>query len=73
MTSITSMKTQFRFQPDASQIVCDDIGFEKVQEYADQMSDEQLVQYIMAEAERFRQSRLKDVSSVVHIDSFGAQ
>jgi len=62
MTTFASQKTQFVFQPDASQIVCEDIGFEKVQEYADQMSDEQLVQYIMAEAERFRQSRLKDLS-----------
>ena len=57
-----SKKTVFNFQRDASQIALEDLGFDRVQEYAERLSDEQLVNYIMAEAERFRQSRLKDVS-----------
>lgn len=50
------------FQSDASQIECKELGFENYQEYAEQMSNEDLIAYIMAEAERFRVSRVKDVS-----------
>lgn len=62
MSSFVSKRTQFVFQSDASQIECKELGFENYQEYAEQMSNEDLIAYIMAEAERFRVSRVKDVS-----------
>ena len=58
-----SRKSTFAFQPDADRIENQPLRFDRCVEFADRLSNDQLIQYIMAEFQNFRNERLEDVST----------
>ena len=57
-------KKTFNFQEDPNAIVRSDFNSERCEEYADDMSKEKLIQYIINEMKNFQQDRIQDVSAL---------
>ena len=52
----------FDFKDNAEDIPYVPLNAERVEEYAENLSEQQLINFIMVESENYRQDRLKDVS-----------
>ena len=61
-----SRKKTFNFQDDPSQIKHVPLSFERCVEYSEDMSNDNLIDFIMREAENFRQQQLRAVSGHPH-------
>lgn len=59
---IQSRKKTFQFQPDASLIESSALQFEQRREFGENLRPEQLMDYIMQEAQRCKEERQNDVS-----------
>jgi len=57
-----SRKKTFNFQDDPNQIKHVPLSFERCVEYSEDMSNDNLIDFIMREAENFRQQQLRAVS-----------
>ena len=60
--TLHSRKTMFNFQNDARSMETTPLRFDRVQEYAEHLTDDHLRQYINKEMVNFRNERLEDVS-----------
>ena len=63
MLDIQSRKKTFVFQENPDQILHQDLQFKRCEEYLEQMTDEHLIEFIMNEAENFRNQQINDVSA----------
>ena len=53
-----------QFQEDPSKIKCDPINFQQYEEFAERLTEDDLRRYIQREADRFKNERLEEVSSL---------
>lgn len=61
--ALQSRKTTFSFQNDAMRIPDEPLHFDRYEQFAENMREEDLIEYIMSEYQNYQTDRVHDVSS----------